>query len=302
MSETTSNQSTSNVLDGKLISETIIEEISLKVKQLKEKFNTTPGLAVVLVGTRKDSQTYVKKKKEAAEKVGIRFTLVELPDTISQNDLLHQVQKLNNDQSIHGLIVQLPLPSQIDETTILDAVDYAKDIDGFHPLNMGALAMKGREPKFISCTPKGCMELLDRSGVKLDGKHVVVIGRSNIVGVPAALLALKRNATVTICHSRTANLPEQVRQADVIIAAVGKALLVKKDWVKPGAVVIDVGMNTLDDPTRKLGYRLVGDVDYNEVKEVASLITPVPGGVGPMTVAMLLQNTLTAAQRTLEAK
>lgn len=257
-------------------------------------------MAVVLVGTRKDSQTYVRKKKESAEKVGMNFVLKEVPETISQEELLKIVKELNNDPKIHGLIVQLPLPSHIDEVTILDAVDYAKDIDGFHPLNMGALAMKGREPKFVSCTPKGCIELLDRSGVNLDGKNVVVIGRSNIVGVPAALLCLKKNATVTICHSRTTDLPGEVRKADVIIAAVGKALMVKKDWVKPGAVVIDVGMNALDDPTRKLGYRLVGDVDYNEVKEVASLITPVPGGVGPMTVAMLLQNTLTAAKRSIQ--
>jgi len=232
----------------------------------------------------------------------MRFVLKEVPDTITQTELLQVVKSINADPTIHGLIVQLPLPSHIDEITILDEVEHSKDIDGFHPLNIGALAMKGREPKFVSCTPKGCLELLDRTGVKLDGKHVVVIGRSNIVGVPASLLCLKRNATVSICHSRTENLPEQVRKADVIIAAVGKPLMVKKDWVKPGAVVIDVGMNSLDDPTKKLGYRLVGDVDYNEVKEVASLITPVPGGVGPMTVAMLLQNTLTAAKRSLENK
>lgn len=288
------------MLDGKAIADKITDEIQSEVEAMKKKHNVTPGLAVVLVGTRKDSQTYVKKKKEAAEKVGIRFLLKEVAESVTQSDLLQIVRDLNADPSIHGLIVQLPLPAHIEETAILDAVDYAKDIDGFHPLNMGALAMKGREPKFVSCTPKGCMELLDRSGINLNGKNVVVIGRSNIVGVPAALLCLKRNATVTICHSRTANLPGQVRQADVIIAAVGKPLMVKKDWVKPGAVVIDVGMNAIDDPTRKLGYRLVGDVDYNEVKEVASLITPVPGGVGPMTVAMLLQNTLTAAKRSLE--
>jgi len=297
MATTTSDP---KIIDGKGISDKITEEIALEVSKLKTEYNIVPGLAVVLVGTRKDSQTYVRKKKESAEKVGMNFVLKEVPETISQEELLKIVKELNNDPKIHGLIVQLPLPSHIDEVTILDAVDYAKDIDGFHPLNMGALAMKGREPKFVSCTPKGCIELLDRSGVNLDGKNVVVIGRSNIVGVPAALLCLKKNATVTICHSRTTDLPGEVRKADVIIAAVGKALMVKKDWVKPGAVVIDVGMNALDDPTRKLGYRLVGDVDYNEVKEVASLITPVPGGVGPMTVAMLLQNTLTAAKRSIQ--
>ena len=213
-------------IDGKNISNEIQKEIQTQVDDLKKNHNVTPGLAVVLVGSRKDSQTYVRMKKQAAESVGMKFILKELPETIKQDELLSVVKELNNDKEVHGLIVQLPLPSHIHEITILDAVSYEKDIDGFHPLNVGALAMKGREPRFVACTPKGCIELLDRIGVKLEGKHVVVIGRSNTVGIPAALLALHKNATVTICHSKTQDLPSVVKQADIIIAAVGRAEMV----------------------------------------------------------------------------
>jgi len=239
----------------------------------------------------------VRMKKQAAEKCGMKFVLAEGPSDISQEDLLKMVKGLNEDKSLHGLIVQLPLPEHIKEKEILDAVSYEKDIDGFHPMNIGALTLKGREPLFIPCTPKGCMELLERSGVNLDGKNVVIIGRSNIVGIPAAMLCLHNNATVTICHSRTTNLRDKVKEADVIIAAVGKPELVRGDWVKEGVVVIDVGTNAVDDPTKKTGYRLVGDICFDEVKLHASAITPVPGGVGPMTVTMLLKNTLASAQR-----
>jgi len=227
--------------------------------------------------------------------------LKKYPATITQKELLDVVNDINQNNEVHGLIVQLPLPEHIDEKIVLDSINYEKDIDGLHPMNIGALCMKGREPKFVSCTPRGCIELLDRIGISLDGKNVVVLGRSNIVGVPAAMLCMHRNATVTICHSRTKDLPGVVRQADILIAAVGKPELVKKDWVKPGAVVIDVGINAVDDSTKKAGYRLVGDVAYDEVKEVASRITPVPGGVGPMTVAMLLKNTVIAAQRIVKS-
>jgi len=284
------------IIDGKKIAEEIQGEIEVKVKKLKED-GITPGLAVVLVGERKDSQTYVKMKKQAAEKIGMHFVLKELSDKISQAELLKVVEDLNNDKSIHGLIVQLPLPSHIQEKEILDAVSYEKDIDGFHPLNQGALAMKGRDPLFVPCTPKGCIEILDRCKIGLEGKNVVVLGRSKTVGVPLAMLALHRDATVTICHSKTKDLPEQVKRADIIFAAVGKAEMVKKDWVKPGAVIVDVGINAVNDSTRKLGYRLVGDVDFNDVKDVCARITPVPGGVGPMTVAMLLQNTYNGCVR-----
>lgn len=284
------------IIDGKKIAEEIQGEIEVEVKKLKSQ-GITPGLAVVLVGERKDSQTYVKMKKQAAEKIGMYFVLKELSEKVTQEELLKCVEDLNKDKAIHGLIVQLPLPSHINEKEILDAVSYEKDIDGFHPLNQGALAMKGRDPLFVPCTPKGCIEMLDRCKISLEGKNVVVLGRSNIVGVPLAMLSLHKNATVTICHSKTKDLPQQVKQADIIFAAVGKAEMVKKDWVKPGAVIVDVGINAVNDPTRKLGYRLVGDVDFNDVKDVCSRITPVPGGVGPMTVAMLLQNTLNGCLR-----
>jgi len=285
-------------IDGKAIADEIQTNIQNEVAKLKEETGgKTPGLAVVLVGERKDSQTYVRMKQQAAEKVGMHFILKSFPASIQQNELLGEVQALNTDPSIHGLIVQLPLPEHIHEKQILDAVSYEKDIDGFHPLNMGALCMKGRDPLFVPCTPKGCLVLLDRYVGDLDGKNVVVLGRSNIVGIPVAMLCLHRNATVTICHSRTQDLAGIVKRADIIIAAVGKPQLVKKEWVKEGAVVIDVGTNAVEDKTRKTGFRLVGDVDYNGVKEVASFISPVPGGVGPMTVAMLLTNTLESFKR-----
>jgi 5,10-methylene-tetrahydrofolate dehydrogenase/methenyl tetrahydrofolate cyclohydrolase len=196
---------------------------------------------------------------------------------------------------VHGILVQLPLPKQVDEKTVLDAVPLEKDVDGFHPLNIGALAMKGREPEFMPCTPHGCMVLLERSGTKIEGANAVVLGRSNIVGMPAALMLIERNATVTVCHSRTKDIAGACRNADIILAAIGRAHFVKGDWIKPGATIIDVGTNVIDDPTRKSGKRLVGDVDFAAASEVAGKITPVPGGVGPMTIAMLLNNTLRAA-------
>jgi len=281
----------------KKLADTIEQEVKEGVSQLKKEYGIVPGLAVVLVGERKDSQTYVKKKKEAALSAGMHFVLKELPETIQQEELLGVVKELNDSKEIHGLIVQLPLPEHINEKTILDAVSYEKDIDGFHPLNMGALCMKGREPSFTPCTPQACMEILSRRGIDLEGKHVVVLGRSNIVGIPVSMLCLHKNATVTICHSKTKDLPNIVKQADVLIAAVGKPEMVKKDWVKEGVVVIDVGINAIPDSTKKVGYRLVGDVDYQGVREVASAITPVPGGVGPMTVCILLRNTLNSARK-----
>ena len=206
------------------------------------------------------------------------------------------VRQLNADPNVNGILVQLPLPKHLDEEKILSAIALNKDVDGFHPINIGRLAQKGREPVFVPCTPAGCMVLLEEAGARLNGANAVVLGRSNIVGMPVALLLVKANATVTIVHSRTKNIPEVLREADIIIAAIGQAEFVKKDWVKPGAYIIDVGINQVDDPTSKKGYRLVGDVAYDEVAEVAAAITPVPGGVGPMTIAMLLKNTLRAAE------
>lgn len=285
------------IIDGKEIAATIRREIKAEVEAMKAKYDKTPGLATVLVGERKDSQTYVRMKKKACAEVGITSFGHDLPVDISQAELLKIVQELNANPEVHGILVQLPLPDHIDDEEILGAISLEKDVDGFHPVNIGRLSMKRREPLFVPCTPKGCIELLDRTGVEIEGKRAVVLGRSNIVGLPVAMLLLHRNATLTICHSRTQNLPAVVRQADILIAAVGRPEMVRGDWIKPGAVVIDVGVNAVDDPTRDKGYRLVGDVAFDEAKEVASAITPVPGGVGPMTIAMLLRNTLDSARR-----
>ena len=286
-----------NLIDGKAIAATIRQEIRNEVDAMREHHGKVPGLATVLVGARKDSQTYVRMKKRACEEAGIRSFGHDLPADISQDELLEVVRDLNANPEVDGILVQLPLPDHIDDEEIWGAVSLEKDVDGFHPLNIGRLSMKRRDPLFVPCTPKGCIELLDRSGVSIEGKRAVVLGRSNIVGLPVAMLLLHRNATVTICHSRTQNLPEVVRQADILIAAVGRPEMVRGDWVNPGAVVIDVGVNAVDDPGSERGYRLVGDVAFDEASEVAAAITPVPGGVGPMTIAMLLRNTLDGALR-----
>jgi 5,10-methylene-tetrahydrofolate dehydrogenase/methenyl tetrahydrofolate cyclohydrolase len=287
------------LIDGKQIAADIRSEIQAEVEEIKAKTGKVPGLATVLVGTRRDSQTYVKMKKRACKKTGITSFGHDLPENISQEELLKIVRDLNANPDVHGILVQLPLPDHIVEDEILGAISLEKDVDGFHPINIGRLSMKRREPLFVPCTPKGCIELLDRTGVKIEGKNAVVLGRSNIVGLPVAMLLLHRNATVTICHSYTQYLPGRVVDADILIAAVGRAEIVRGDWIKPGAVVIDVGMNAVDDPTSEKGYRLVGDVNFDEAKEVASAITPVPGGVGPMTIAMLLRNTVNSAKRAL---
>jgi 5,10-methylene-tetrahydrofolate dehydrogenase/methenyl tetrahydrofolate cyclohydrolase len=291
---------TARIIDGQAIAAAIREEVKADVEQLKARHDLTPGLATVLVGERPDSQTYVRMKTRACAEAGINSFGHDLPEDTSQDALLAIVQELNANPAIHGILVQLPLPAHIDEEAILAAVSLEKDVDGFHPINIGRLSMKRRAPLFVPCTPKGCIELLDRSGIEIEGKQAVVLGRSNIVGLPVAMLLLHRNATLTICHSRTQNLPDVVRQADILIAAVGRAEMVRGDWIKPGAAIIDVGINPVDDPTKKRGYRLVGDVAFDEAREVASAITPVPGGVGPMTIAMLLRNTTDSARRVVE--
>lgn len=285
------------IIDGKEIAATIRGEIKADVEAMQSKYGKVPGLAAVLVGSRKDSQTYVRMKKKACAEVGITSFGHDLPEDISQPELLKIVKDLNANPNVHGILVQLPLPDHIDDEEILGAISLEKDVDGFHPLNIGRLSMKRRDPLFVPCTPKGCIELLDRTGVSIEGKRAVVLGRSNIVGLPVAMLLLHRNATLTICHSRTKDLPGVVREADILIAAVGRAEMVRGDWLKPGAVVIDVGVNAVDDPTSDKGYKLVGDVAFNEAREVAGAITPVPGGVGPMTIAMLLRNTTDSAKR-----
>lgn len=288
---------TAEIIDGKALAADIQAGVARDVQARLEAGLSQPGLATVLVGDDPASHTYVRFKRKACQEVGIQSFAHELPAATSEPELLALLDGLNRDSGVHGILVQLPLPDHLDEETILRAVSVEKDVDGFHPLNLGRLAQKGREPYFVPCTPSGIMALLEHAGVELSGARAVVLGRSNIVGMPTALLLVKANATVTICHSRTRELAEVCRQAEVLVAAIGRAEMVKADWIKPGAAVIDVGINRIDDPSRKSGTRLVGDVAYDTAKEVAGAITPVPGGVGPMTIAMLLRNTLRAAER-----
>nr|CRH07771.1 bifunctional protein [include 5, 10-methylene-tetrahydrofolate dehydrogenase; 5, 10-methylene-tetrahydrofolate cyclohydrolase] [Candidatus Magnetococcus massalia] len=278
------------VIDGKAVALSLREDLRVEVEQLQKNHQLTPGLAVVLVGDDPASHVYVRNKKIACEKAGIASFSHELPDTTSEADLLALIDQLNQDEKVHGILVQLPLPKHIDDKKILEAISPAKDADGFHPYNVGRLATG--DPTFQPCTPWGVMELLKSAGVDPNGKHAVVVGRSNIVGKPVALMLLAAHATVTICHSRTPDLPATVGQADIVIAAVGRAKMIPGDWLKEGAVVIDVGINRDDDG------KLCGDVDYASCAEKASAITPVPGGVGPMTIAMLLKNTVEGAKRT----
>lgn len=291
--------SAAKVIDGKSVAKQIREEIAVEISRMKDVTGIAPGLAVILVGDRKDSATYVRNKKKACDSVGINSYEVHLPENSTEQEVLYSITRFNEDPSVHGILVQLPLPSHMNEEKILNAVGIEKDVDGFHPLNIGRLGMRGREPLFVPCTPKGCIELLHRYGIQIKGKRAAVIGRSNIVGMPAALLLQREDATVTIVHSRTKNPEEITKQADIIISAVGQANMVRGSWLKPGAVVIDVGINPVEDAESPRGYRLVGDVCYEEAVKVASAVTPVPGGVGPMTIAMLLLNTLSSAKRML---
>jgi methylenetetrahydrofolate dehydrogenase (NADP+)/methenyltetrahydrofolate cyclohydrolase len=277
------------IIDGKALALSLREEIAQEVSALEKDSGIKPGLAAVLVGDDPASAVYVRNKKIACEKAGLYPQEHLLPVSTTQEALLALIHKLNADPKIHGILVQLPLPSHIESRLILQAVSSEKDADGFHPINVGRLV--AGDPVFVPCTPKGVIHMIDSTGIDIAGKRAVVIGRSNIVGKPVAMLLLHRHATVTICHSRTKDLPSVVRGADIVIAAIGKPFFVTPDMVKEGAVVIDVGINRLADG------KLVGDVDFDRVKERAGWITPVPGGVGPMTIAMLLQNTLESAQR-----
>ncbi len=288
---------TAKIIDGKAIAESIRQEVGDGVKALVGAGGPVPGLATVLVGDNPASHTYVGAKRKACAELGIESFGHFLPATASQEEVESLVKNLNNDPKVHGILVQLPLPAGLDEEAVLRSISIEKDVDGFHPINIGRLAQKGREPLFVPCTPAGCIVLLKRAGAKLEGANAVVLGRSNIVGMPAALLLVKENATVTVCHSKSKDLPGICRGADVLIAAIGRMEMVRGDWIKPGAYVIDVGINRKEDATKKSGYRLVGDVAYDEAVNVAGAITPVPGGVGPMTIALLMQNTLRAAQR-----
>ncbi|MEJ2011062.1 MAG: bifunctional methylenetetrahydrofolate dehydrogenase/methenyltetrahydrofolate cyclohydrolase FolD [Anaerolineales bacterium] len=292
---------TAKIIDGKAIAAEIREGIKADVEKLVNSGGPRPGLATVLVGEDPASHTYVRMKRKACKELGIESFGHELPADASQEEVETLVKDLNADPNVHGILVQLPLPSGLDEEAILRAISIEKDVDGFHPINIGRLAQKGRDPLFVPCTPAGCIVLLKKAGAELSGARAVVVGRSNIVGMPAALLLVKENATVTICHSRTKDLPAVCREADVLIAAIGRAEMIRGDWIKPGAYVIDVGTNRVDDPSVERGYRLAGDVAFDEAVEVAGAITPVPGGVGPMTITGLLQNTLRSAQRAAAA-
>jgi len=293
---------TAQIIDGNAIAEKLRVETAAGVEAMIKAGLPHPGLATVLVGDRKDSQSYVSMKQKRAREIGIESFGYTLPATASQVEVEKLVRELNADPHVNGILVQLPLPSHLDDEKVLNAISIEKDVDGFHPINIGRLAQKGREPLFVPCTPDGVIYLIDQTGVPIKGANAVVLGRSNIVGMPTALLLVKRDATVTICHSRSKDLPSICRQADILVAAVGKAEMVRGDWIKPGAVVIDVGTNAVDDPTAKRGYRWVGDVCFEEAKEVAGWLTPVPGGVGPMTIAKLLSNTLRAAKYAAAAK
>lgn len=287
---------TAQIIDGTAIAEKLRLETAAEVEAMVQAGLPKPGLVTVLVGDRPDSKSYVTMKQKRAREIGIESSGYTLPATATQEEVETLVRQLNADPHVNGILVQLPLPSHLDDEKVLNAISIEKDVDGFHPLNIGRLAQKGREPLFVPCTPDGVMYLIETTGVPFKGANAVVLGRSNIVGMPAALLLVKRDATVTICHSRSKDLPAICRQADILVAAVGRAEMVRGDWIKPGAVVIDVGTNAVDDPTSKKGYRWVGDVCFEEAKEVAGWLTPVPGGVGPMTIAKLLSNTVRSAK------
>lgn len=279
---------TASIINGKQVSEDIRAGIAGEAKELAGK-GIVPGLAVVLVGEDPASQVYVRNKEKACHDLGYYSEVHRMAASTSQVDLLALVDKLNNQDNIDGILVQLPLPSHIDEKAVINAIAVAKDVDGFHPINVGNLVIG--DDSLLPCTPAGVIELIKRAGIDLSGKHAVVIGRSNIVGKPVSLLLQRENATVTMCHSRTAGMADIARQADVLVVAIGRANFIDASFIKPGAVVIDVGMNRLDNG------KLAGDVDFERVKEVSGPITPVPGGVGPMTITMLMQNTLIAAKR-----
>mmetsp|Transcript_21803 Transcript_21803/g.49372 ORF Transcript_21803/g.49372 Transcript_21803/m.49372 type:complete len:313 (+) Transcript_21803:82-1020(+) len=301
------------LIDGTATAATIRQELKVKVDQLKDTYGVVPGLAVILVGERRDSATYVRSKKRACAEIGVESFGIDYPADVTQEELVAKILELNADPRVNGILVQLPIPPHIDEPTVLNAIQQDKDVDGLHPLNVAQLAnTKTHAPGrsawsfdninfHVSCTPQGCIELLDRHGVVIEGTNAVVLGRSNIVGIPVALLLMQRNATVTIAHSRTKDIEAVVRGADIVVCAVGRAEMVRGSWIKAGAVVIDVGINSVDDASVKKGYRLVGDANFAECKEVASQITPVPGGVGPMTIAMLMRNTVNGCRRTAEA-
>ncbi|KAL8171284.1 hypothetical protein V2J09_023088 [Rumex salicifolius] len=288
---------TAQIIDGKSIAADIKSEIAREVHRFKSGVGMPPGLAVVLVGKRNESHSFVGIKIKACKEVGIASQMVELPAECREDQILKVVSKLNNDSSIHGIIVQLPLPEHVDEDKILDVISPEKDVDGFHPVNMGNLALRGREPLFVPCAAKACIELILRSGVEITEKNAAVIGRSKIVGLPASLLLQRYFTTVSVVHEHTHNPEVITREAEIVITDAGMPNLVRGSWLKPGAIVIDAGTNAVKNPNSKKGFNVCGDVCYEEAIKVASAVTPVPGGVGPVTIAMLLSNTLDSAKR-----
>ena len=280
------------IIDGKKIASLTRADIASRVAQLKEESGVAPGLAVIIVGNDPASQVYVRNKKKACEEAGMYSVVIEMPEDTTQEALMEQIETLKENDRIHGILVQLPLPAHLDEEAVIAAIPPEKDVDAFHPINTGKIRIGNYD--FLPCTPAGVMKLLEHEGVEISGKECVVVGRSNIVGKPQAMLLLHANGTVTICHSRTKNLAEITRRADILVVAIGKANYITGDMIRPGAVVIDVGMN------RPAGGKLCGDVDFASCSTVAGAITPVPGGVGPMTITMLLENTLTAAKKAVE--
>jgi methylenetetrahydrofolate dehydrogenase (NADP+)/methenyltetrahydrofolate cyclohydrolase len=293
---------TSKIIDGKSISSQIKSEVKSETEKLKTEKGITPGLAFILVGENPASKVYVRNKGKACEELGFYSVTEALPENISEESLLELISKFNGDEKIHGMLVQLPLPSHINQQKVIESIDFRKDVDGFHPLNVGRMVLG--EKCFIPCTPYGIIELLKRSSVETSGKNVTVIGRSSIVGKPVANLLLKYefNSTVTVCHSKTKDIKEISSQADILIAAIGKANFVTKDFIKEGCTIIDVGINRIEDKNSKTGYRITGDVDFKDCYDKCGLITPVPGGVGPMTIAMLMKNTLDSAKGIIYGK
>lgn len=290
---------TARIIDGTAIAERMRSEIAVEAAALREQYGRAPGLGVVFAGDNPASAQYVRMKRRACEQAGIISVAHTFTREASQQEIEAAISALNDDPTIDGILVQLPLPDAINEEAALRLVSLEKDVDGFHPINIGLLGQKGREPLFTPATPTGCMVLLSEAGAQLEGANAVVVGRSNIVGLPVALMLMKANATVTVCHSRTRDLPTIIRGADIVIAAIGRPAFIRGEWLKPGAIVIDVGTNRIDDPTNERGTRMVGDVDFESAQQVAGAITRVPGGVGPMTITMLLANTIKAARRRL---
>ena len=286
------------LLDGKLVSNTLLANLKQRIHKLHAR-NIVPGLGVIMVGDKVESRTYVNMKRRKCEKLGIYCNVKKFEEDISETEIKLQIEEFNENDNIHGILVQLPLPKHIDTNSVLDCVSYKKDVDGFHPMNAGRLSQRNN-PLFVPCTPRGCMEILEFYGIDVMGKNATIIGSSNLVGLPLSLLLLSKKATVTICNSKTKDTKAMVQNADIIIAACGIAHLVKEDWVKEGAIIVDVGINKVDDASRKRGYRLVGDVDFDNVKEKTAYITPVPGGVGPMTIAMLMTQVVESAEHVNE--